>query len=210
MTDLIEMGADVLPSDLTVSRVGDTLTLSIDGTSDRLTVQSHFVSVFVRPSFSFSGIIVPAYRIEQIRFADGTTWDTAAILARTTGLSLTGTEDSDYVPGMALNDVLVGLGVMIFWTAGRATTRCAGMPARTNWPDGLGRISWRAGRATTRTTSTPAMARTRLWIWRRPAKGIGSCSVRGDYPTRSQADAEPEHLDDSGRHGRRRDSACEL
>ncbi|GIW56423.1 MAG: hypothetical protein KatS3mg082_2827 [Nitrospiraceae bacterium] len=42
-------------------------------------LQSHFASVFVRPSFSFSGITVPAYRIEQIQFANGTVWDAATL-----------------------------------------------------------------------------------------------------------------------------------
>ncbi|HXF92651.1 MAG TPA: calcium-binding protein [Nitrospiraceae bacterium] len=108
VTDLIEMGADVLPSDLTVSRVGDTLTLSIDGTSDRLTVQSHFASVFVRPSFSFSGITVPAYRIEEIRFADGTVWDAAAINSQVR--DITGTEVSEFLQGNGNDNTILGLG----------------------------------------------------------------------------------------------------
>ncbi|MEW6248539.1 MAG: calcium-binding protein [Nitrospirota bacterium] len=107
-TDRIELGADVLPSDLTVSRVGDDWVLRISGTSDRLTVQSHFASVLVRPSFSFSGITVPAYRIEQVQFADGTLWDAAAINNQVG--EITGTEASDFLQGNANDNPILGLG----------------------------------------------------------------------------------------------------
>ncbi|WP_140637649.1 calcium-binding protein, partial [Methylibium rhizosphaerae] len=50
---------------------GDELVLSIVGSSDSLRVQNHFNATNY-------------YRIEQIRFADGTTWNTAAISARVT------------------------------------------------------------------------------------------------------------------------------
>jgi Ca2+-binding RTX toxin-like protein len=50
--DTIRIGTGVLPEDLTISRVnGDDLVLSIQGTTDQLTIQSFFKTVTVTPSF---------------------------------------------------------------------------------------------------------------------------------------------------------------
>lgn len=76
--DSIQFGAGILPRDVTVSHHGDNLGLRIRGTSDELTV-------------------VGSARIETIKFADGTIWDTATI----TALSLRpGGEDETLIGGV--------------------------------------------------------------------------------------------------------------
>jgi Ca2+-binding RTX toxin-like protein len=90
--DTIEFGADVLPTDVRVTRTLTDLYLTISGTADRLTVRSYFSS--------------DANKVEQVKFSDGTVWDAATLLAR----SLIATEVSDYLIGGAGADVIDGLG----------------------------------------------------------------------------------------------------
>ncbi len=63
--DTIFLDGDIQPSDVSLQRSGDDLVLSINGTDDALTVSGWF-----------SG---DENKIEQVQFADGTTWDAAAI-----------------------------------------------------------------------------------------------------------------------------------
>jgi Ca2+-binding RTX toxin-like protein len=57
VVDRIEFGAGIAQADVTMSRVGNNLELSIMGGTDRLIVQNHYSAA--------------AHRVEQIRFADG-------------------------------------------------------------------------------------------------------------------------------------------
>jgi Ca2+-binding RTX toxin-like protein len=63
--DTIQMMAGVAPSSLTVTRADADLVLSINGTTDQLTVQSFFTN--------------PDYQVERLQFADGTTWDSTEL-----------------------------------------------------------------------------------------------------------------------------------
>jgi Ca2+-binding RTX toxin-like protein len=99
--DTIQMSADVAPNDVTVTHVRDLahgvddLVLSINGTADRLTVQSFFTD--------------PAYRIEEVAFADGTAWDAATLREKTLS-SYQGTAGDDLInlyQSSAVNDSLV-------------------------------------------------------------------------------------------------------
>ncbi|MEC4890327.1 MAG: calcium-binding protein [Nitrospira sp.] len=107
--DRILIGAGVLPSEVTLARTnGDDLVLSINGTSDRLTVKSFFRTITVVPPFSFSGYSVAAYRIEQVQFTDGTVWTVSDLFNR---LSIfVGTAGADTLFGNPLNNLLQGLG----------------------------------------------------------------------------------------------------
>jgi Ca2+-binding RTX toxin-like protein len=83
-TDRVLLAAGVLPTDVTLFRVGLDLMLSIDNSSTQLTLGGQF-----------SGT---ATRIETIQFADGTVWDAAAIQSRTvvgTPNAMTGTAGND-------------------------------------------------------------------------------------------------------------------
>jgi len=93
--DAIRFSSDVLPSDVRVSRSGDNLVLSIDGTSDQLTVGYYFYNYSNSP-----------YRLEQVRFSDGTVWDISTIKAK----AIIGTERSDWLKGYEGDDVISGLG----------------------------------------------------------------------------------------------------
>ena len=106
--DVLQMNAGVLPGDVVANRVGDNLMLGIAGTSDQLAVQLHFASVFVRYRFSSIGQNVNAYQVEQIQFADGTVWDTAAVTNQLT--DFVGTEAADIFRGNARANSMQGLG----------------------------------------------------------------------------------------------------
>lgn len=103
--DVIELSSDVRPSDLRlerdqghVSTEGGTIrgvfVLRIRGTTDSLSVG---VISYDQSAFD--------YRVEQIRFSDGTTWDLSAIRA----LALEATVDNDFRVGYDSADVLSGL-----------------------------------------------------------------------------------------------------
>ena len=106
--DRILIGAGVSPSDLTIASVnGADLVLSINGTDDRLTIQSFFKTVTVVPPFSFSGYSVAAYRIEQVQFADGTLWTAGDLTNRIA--TFIGTSGADTLFGNQLDNIIQGL-----------------------------------------------------------------------------------------------------
>src|SRR5438552_456481 len=100
--DTIEMASGVAPSDVTVTHQQDLaagvddLVLSINGTSDQLTVQSFFTD--------------PVFHVERVAFADGTVWDATELRDKTLRL-WQGGPDTDFiiVPifGFESNDNLV-------------------------------------------------------------------------------------------------------
>ena len=77
---------------MTVQRSGDDLALSINGTDDRITVESWFAGD--------SG----EYRVEQILFDDGTTFDADAIML----MVLQGTSGDDVLMGYSTSDTISG------------------------------------------------------------------------------------------------------
>ncbi len=93
----IQMGADVLPSDLTVTATANEhLVISINGTTDQLTLKSFFTS--------------PVNQTYRVTFADGTVWTAEQLVAQVAGVNLVGTPDRDFFVGSPVNDVLDGLG----------------------------------------------------------------------------------------------------
>ena len=68
--DSIRIGPDIAPSDVTVSRDGDFITLAISETSDQL-------SILWQPE--------AGYRIESVEFADGTLWSAVTLEALSAG-----------------------------------------------------------------------------------------------------------------------------
>ncbi|MDI1338221.1 calcium-binding protein [Polaromonas sp.] len=71
--DTVQLGADIAEADLGLLRQGNDLILSINGSTDQLTVANYFEN-------GGKG----ANALEKIRFADGTSWNHAAVLSRTT------------------------------------------------------------------------------------------------------------------------------
>src|SRR5207245_1518032 len=91
--DTVQFSADVAPIDVAVTGSGDDLVLSINGSTDQLTVQAFFLDA--------------AHQIEQVQFDDGTVWDIATVedhLPKT----LTGTSGADTLYGGAGPDTLDG------------------------------------------------------------------------------------------------------
>jgi Ca2+-binding RTX toxin-like protein len=92
--DLIQLGADVLTTDVVLKREGDTLVLSINGSTDTLRVNSYFYNDATY-----------GYQVEQIKFADGTIWDVNAVKTKV----LTATSGNDTLYGYASADTVSGL-----------------------------------------------------------------------------------------------------
>ncbi|WP_459724434.1 calcium-binding protein, partial [Sideroxyarcus sp. TK5] len=104
-TDTIRLKAGVLPSDVTLSRDNNALILSINGTTDKISVANWSTG--------------SQYRIERIEFLDGpngtigTVWDNtvfpqAQLLGTSAADSLIGAYDADVIDGLGGNDTLNG------------------------------------------------------------------------------------------------------
>jgi Ca2+-binding RTX toxin-like protein len=102
--DVLQMATGIAPSDLKVWRSGDDLCLQINGTEDRIDIQYYF------RNDGYSD-----YRLDEIRFADGTTWNIEAVkaivlVAGNGNDDIYGYETDDVIVGSADNDWLVGRG----------------------------------------------------------------------------------------------------
>ncbi|MDQ3270879.1 MAG: hypothetical protein M3Q12_01740, partial [Pseudomonadota bacterium] len=71
--DTVQLGAGIAQADLGLVRQGNDLILSINGSTDQLTVANYFQNAGTGPN-----------ALEKIRFADGTSWNHAAVLSLTT------------------------------------------------------------------------------------------------------------------------------
>nr|MDA8124879.1 hypothetical protein [Deltaproteobacteria bacterium] len=98
--DVVVLTADISPADVTLKRYSNDLYLLINGTSDKLKITDWFSS--------------ESSKVEEIRFADGTIWDSAfmqQIVATPTDTDdyLMGTPDSDTIDGGGGNDEIYGV-----------------------------------------------------------------------------------------------------
>lgn len=91
--DLIQLRGGILTTDVKLSRDGNALVLTINGTNDALRIDKHFTS-------SATGV----YQIDQIKFADNTLWDIATINAKV----LASTSENDTLIGFASADSIAG------------------------------------------------------------------------------------------------------
>lgn len=99
--DAIEFGAGILPSNLVVSQTdsGKDLVLSITGTTSKVTLND--------------AVFTAGYRIEEVRFANGTVWTYADMMAqafapKSTADSYWGTSSADLISGGGGNDTILG------------------------------------------------------------------------------------------------------
>ena len=90
--DTIQLADDLTTADITLQRQGDNLQLSINGTTDTLTVQNWF--------WNDSN----EYQVEQIKFADGTIWGVDDIKQ----MVLQGTPGDDHLRGYSTPDLIQG------------------------------------------------------------------------------------------------------
>ena len=98
---VLRINADTTPAQVTMSKVGEDLVLSIAGTTDQAVIRNYFVA--------------PQDQIAQIEFADGTVWDQATIGAQfvigTSGDdTLIGDANANTLDGLGGNDTLIGGG----------------------------------------------------------------------------------------------------
>ena len=95
--DVVQLGAGIAKSDVTVKRVGGDLQLALNGRTDSLVVKDFFTWVDV------PGVPLP---IQQVKFADASSWDDAALEA----MVLVTTEGDDTVHGYAATGPISGGG----------------------------------------------------------------------------------------------------
>jgi len=96
------LGPGVLVADITLTRVGNDLELEIAGTPDKVTIRSFYLTN--DPANAFNPV-------QQIRFADNTTWNIAAILAQVAVAAsnpLNGTPGNDTLNGAGPNWTMYG------------------------------------------------------------------------------------------------------
>ncbi|MBK6402432.1 MAG: hypothetical protein IPF74_11035 [Rhodocyclaceae bacterium] len=91
----LQFKAGVAPSEVVATRSGNDLVLSIAGSTDKVTAQFFFYGD--DPATTYSPI-------QQVKFADGTTWDTATLTAKV----MASTPGNDTLTGLAINDTLDG------------------------------------------------------------------------------------------------------
>ncbi|CAH1208159.1 hypothetical protein PAECIP111893_02849 [Paenibacillus plantiphilus] len=93
-TDTLQL-VDIMPDEVTLSRIGDNLIILVDGTADKMTIREYF------NTFGY-------YRVEYIQFGDGTKWDYNGVLSQT--IYTVGTEGNDTQYGGDEINVMSGLG----------------------------------------------------------------------------------------------------
>lgn len=93
-TDVIEFGLGIDPTDVSVRRSGNSLVLTFSGSSDKVTVNNYF-----------EGDAAGNYRVDEIRFSDGTVWNVPMVKA----LVQVPTSGNDSLYGYEINDTLLGL-----------------------------------------------------------------------------------------------------
>jgi Ca2+-binding RTX toxin-like protein len=93
--DVLQFKAGILPSDVTLSRAGDSLVVKINGSTDQVTVDYYFDG---------DGVAGSGFAVEEIRFDNGTAWNLATVKA----MVLAGTAGNDNITGYATDDVISG------------------------------------------------------------------------------------------------------
>jgi VCBS repeat-containing protein len=92
--DTLAFGQGIRPEDIVVRRQFDNLVLEVGGSGDRVTFSNYYS--------------LDANRIEQVTFADGTTWSSADVESRQ--LVADGTDASESIYGSGRGDVVNALG----------------------------------------------------------------------------------------------------
>ena len=91
--DAIVLDCDILTQDVNLDRVGEDLVLSMQDTTDTITVENWFLDESSE------------WQVEEIRFSDGTVWDADAIKLAV----LAGTPEDDVLKGYSSADTIEGL-----------------------------------------------------------------------------------------------------
>lgn len=102
--NVLRFKAGISPSELTATRSYEALVLSINGTTDQMTVSNFF---------QYNSHENPNNPLQEVHFEDGTVWTAAAMAAMTRAGTegndaLGGTNDADVMDGLGGNDRLFG------------------------------------------------------------------------------------------------------
>ncbi|WP_277588252.1 calcium-binding protein [Pseudomonas chlororaphis] len=92
-TDAIEFASNIASTDIVVTRSGDNLILSLKDTTDKITVSNYFNNDGTSP-----------YKLDDIRFSDGTTWGINQVKV----MVMVSTAGADELHGYATDDQLSG------------------------------------------------------------------------------------------------------
>lgn len=117
--NVLEFGADVLPSQVTAVRSGDELTLSITGTNDKITLTDFFYDNLVNNVYN---------PVQEIHFVNGVNWSlnqikNKAFVGTNAANVLVGTDDNDTFDGRGGADDLYGAGGNDTYLFGRGDGR---------------------------------------------------------------------------------------
>ncbi len=93
--NVLQFKTGVAPTEIVAARSGEDLVLSIVGTSEKVTLTSFFYGD--DPTNTYNPV-------QQVKFADGTVWNTAALVTK----AMTGTAGDDTLTGLSGNDTLDG------------------------------------------------------------------------------------------------------
>ncbi|MBP6367336.1 MAG: calcium-binding protein, partial [Nitrosomonas sp.] len=91
--DVLRFATGINPTGVLTTRSGNDLRLTVQSTSEIITVQNHFISS-------------NQYLLNVVEFADGTIWDSATLAQKV----LQGTASADSITGFATDDTINGLG----------------------------------------------------------------------------------------------------
>ncbi|MEY4765486.1 MAG: hypothetical protein RI907_2159, partial [Pseudomonadota bacterium] len=135
--DRILFNVGVAPQDVSLQRVGDDLILSINGTTDKVTVLNFYA--FAERGFFSNG----SSQIESVQFADQTVWSAEYIRGRTHVVTegddrLTGLSAPDVVNMLGGNDTVFGLGGDDQLQGGAGNDQLAGGSGQDSITGGLG------------------------------------------------------------------------
>jgi Ca2+-binding RTX toxin-like protein/LysM repeat protein len=92
-TDTIFIGSNLTPDEISLKRIGNSLIITINNTTDTLTVHDYYKNNS------------PINKIEKIKFMDGTVWDEMIISSK-----VASTDSDDFIYGTSGDDTLHGLG----------------------------------------------------------------------------------------------------
>ena len=96
--DRLQFKDDISPADLTVTREGLDLALTVKDSDDVVTLQKYFAES------SHKEVAIHPYEIEEIEFADATVWSSATIR----DLLLAGSDNAETIIGYKDDDVITG------------------------------------------------------------------------------------------------------
>jgi len=96
--NVLKLKSGVMADEVRLTRDGDALLLSIEGTEDSITASNFFA--WNDPNNGFN-------TLQEVRFADGSSWDMAALLKNK---GLTGTAGTDELSGSNWSELISGLG----------------------------------------------------------------------------------------------------